>query len=123
MQVPLLSDSYLKELVAAFPEDMTVYNLSIDGGLAIAIACCAMQKERYGFWIGGVSARNDLEVQSTFNGKSLSGQNQKASRSWTWASLLRIFLDSNQSLIHTRAVLHCRKRDTLHKTVILHTKS
>ena len=60
VQVPLLSDSYLKELVAAFPQDMTVYNLSIDGKLATATACCAMQKERYGFWIGGVNARKDL---------------------------------------------------------------
>jgi lipid II:glycine glycyltransferase (peptidoglycan interpeptide bridge formation enzyme) len=62
MNVPLLSDSYLKELVAAFPQDMTVYNLIIDGKLATAIACCVMQKERYGYWIGNVSARKDLYV-------------------------------------------------------------
>ena len=62
MRVPLLSDSYLKELVAAFPQDVTVYNLTIDGRLAAAIACCAMQKGRYGLWIGGVSARRDLGV-------------------------------------------------------------
>ena len=62
MKVPLLSDSYLKELVAAFPQDMTVYNLSIDGKLATATACCVMQKERYGYWIGNVNARKDLSV-------------------------------------------------------------
>ena len=62
MQVPLLSDSYLKELVAAFPQDVTVYNLSIDGRLATAIACCVMQKERYRWWIGGVNVRKDLSV-------------------------------------------------------------
>jgi hypothetical protein len=59
IEVPLLSDSYLKELVAAFPQDMTVYNLIIDGKLATATACCAMQKERYFAWIGGVNARRD----------------------------------------------------------------
>jgi hypothetical protein len=62
IQVPLLSDSYLKELMAAFPQDMTVYNLTIDGKLATATACCAMQKERYGLWIGLASARQDLPV-------------------------------------------------------------
>jgi len=62
LQVPLLSDSYLKELVAAFPRDVTVYNLIIDGTLATAIACCVMQKERYGLWIGLVNAREDLQV-------------------------------------------------------------
>jgi len=62
VQVPLLSDRYLKELVAAFPQDVTVYNLSIDGKLATAAACCAMQKERYGYWIGLVNARKDLPV-------------------------------------------------------------
>ncbi|MGZ4928533.1 MAG: GNAT family N-acetyltransferase [Halobacteriota archaeon] len=60
MQVPLLSDRYLKELVAAFPNDVTVYNLIIDGKLATAEACCVMQKERYAIWIGGTSARRDL---------------------------------------------------------------
>ena len=60
IKVPLLSDSYLKELVAAFPQDVTVYNLTIDGRLATATACCVMQKERYCFWIGNVSARKDL---------------------------------------------------------------
>jgi hypothetical protein len=63
MKVPLLSDRYLKELVAAFPQDITVYNLTIDGTLATAIACCVMQKERYCYWIGGVSARKDLSGQ------------------------------------------------------------
>jgi hypothetical protein len=62
LKVPLLSDSYLKELVAAFPQDMTVYNLSIDGRLAAAMACCVLQKERYSWWIGGTSARKDLSV-------------------------------------------------------------
>ncbi len=61
-EVPLLSDSYLKELVAAFPQDVTVYNVSIDGTLATAIACCVMQKERYGLWIGMVNVRKDLQV-------------------------------------------------------------
>jgi lipid II:glycine glycyltransferase (peptidoglycan interpeptide bridge formation enzyme) len=41
---------------------MTVYSVSIDGKLAIANVYCAMQKERYAFWIGGVSTRNDLAV-------------------------------------------------------------
>jgi hypothetical protein len=62
IEVPLLSDSYLKELVAAFPQEMTVYNLIIDGRLAAAEACCVMQKERYAIWIGGSSARKDLGV-------------------------------------------------------------
>jgi len=62
VQVPLLSDSYLKELVAAFPQDVTVYNLIIDGRLATAAACCVMQKERYGYWIGMVNPRNGLNV-------------------------------------------------------------
>jgi hypothetical protein len=62
VQVPLLSDSYLKELVAAFPQDVTVYNLTIDGRLAAAEACCTMHKERYAIWIGGTSARKDLGV-------------------------------------------------------------
>jgi hypothetical protein len=61
--VPLLSDSYLKELLAAFPQDVTVYSASIDGRLAIATACCVLQKKRYGYWIGGVSGRKDLHVQ------------------------------------------------------------
>jgi hypothetical protein len=60
--VPLLSDRYLKELVATFPEDITVYNVSIDGKLATASACCVMQKERYCTWIGGVSLRKDVGV-------------------------------------------------------------
>ena len=62
IEVPLLSDRYLKELVAAFPQNVTVYNLSIDGKLATAAACCVMQKERYGYWIGLVNARQDLAV-------------------------------------------------------------
>jgi len=62
VQVPLLSGSYLKELVAAFPQDVTVYNLTIDGKLATTIAFCAMQKERYHWWIGGVNVRKDLSV-------------------------------------------------------------
>jgi hypothetical protein len=60
--VPLLSDSYLNELEATFPQDMTVYSVSIDGRLATATACCVMQKERYGYWIGNANARKDLNV-------------------------------------------------------------
>jgi lipid II:glycine glycyltransferase (peptidoglycan interpeptide bridge formation enzyme) len=63
LEVPLLSDEYLKDLVAAFPQDITVYDLMIDGKLATATACCAMQKERYAYWIGGVNVRKDLHVQ------------------------------------------------------------
>jgi len=59
MEVPLISDSYLKELVATFPQHIAVYNVSIDGRLATAAACCVMQKERYCAWIGGVNARRD----------------------------------------------------------------
>jgi lipid II:glycine glycyltransferase (peptidoglycan interpeptide bridge formation enzyme) len=59
---PILSNNYLEELVAAFPQDITVYKLSIDGKLATATACCVMQKERYCGWIGNVSARKDLPV-------------------------------------------------------------
>ena len=62
LKVPLLSDNYLKELVAAFPQDVTVYNVSIDGKLATATACCVMQKERYGYWIGNVNECEDLSV-------------------------------------------------------------
>ncbi len=62
VKVPLLSDSYLKELVAAFPQDITVYTLTIDGRLATATVCCVMQKERYCYWIGNVNARKDLSV-------------------------------------------------------------
>ena len=62
IEVPLLSDSYLKELVKTFPQEITVYNLSVDGSLATATACCAMQKERYCYWIGNVNARKDLSV-------------------------------------------------------------
>ena len=67
IKVPLLSDSYLKDLVAAFPQDTTVYNLTIEGKLATAIACCAMQKERYGLWIGMVNVRKDLQVIEHLN--------------------------------------------------------
>jgi hypothetical protein len=62
IEVPLLSDSYLKDLVAAFPRDVTVYTVSVDCRLAAAIVCCVMQKERYGYWIGNVNARKDLSV-------------------------------------------------------------
>jgi Acetyltransferase (GNAT) domain len=62
VQAPLISDSYLKELAATFPQDITVYTLSIDGRLAAAEACCALQKERYCSWIGGASTRKDLGV-------------------------------------------------------------
>jgi hypothetical protein len=63
-EVPLLSDSYLKELVAAFPQDITVYSVSIDGRLAAASTCCAMQKARYTLWIGGATVRKDLDVNA-----------------------------------------------------------
>jgi len=62
IEAPLISDSYLEELVAAFPQDMTIYNVSIDGKLATASVNCALQKERYATWIGGVNARRDLSV-------------------------------------------------------------
>jgi lipid II:glycine glycyltransferase (peptidoglycan interpeptide bridge formation enzyme) len=62
VQVPLLSDDYLKDLMAAFPKEMTVYNLTVDGRLAAAEACCAMQKEQYAVWIGGSSANRGLSV-------------------------------------------------------------
>ncbi len=62
IKVPLLSDSYLKELVGTFPQDITVYNLTIDGELATATACCVMRKERYCYWIGNVNLRKDLNV-------------------------------------------------------------
>ena len=65
-QAPLLSDSYLKELVAAFPQDVTAYNLTIDGRLATASVFCAVQKERYANWIGGVNLRKDLSVIDYF---------------------------------------------------------
>jgi hypothetical protein len=60
--MPILSDSYLKELIAAFPHDITVNTLNIDGRLAAATACCVMQKERYCYWIGNVGARKDLNL-------------------------------------------------------------
>jgi lipid II:glycine glycyltransferase (peptidoglycan interpeptide bridge formation enzyme) len=66
VQAPLLSDSYLKDLVAAFPQDISVYNLTIDGELATAIVCCVMQKERYCYWIGGVNVRKDLGANDYF---------------------------------------------------------
>ena len=62
VQVPLLSDSYLKELVAAFPKDITVYEISVDESLAAATTFCVMQKERYSYWIGGANVRKDLGV-------------------------------------------------------------
>ena len=65
-EVPLLSDSYLKELMTAFPQDVTIYNLSIDGRLVAATACCVIKKERYGAWIGGVNPCKGLTVQEYF---------------------------------------------------------
>jgi lipid II:glycine glycyltransferase (peptidoglycan interpeptide bridge formation enzyme) len=62
VQVPLLSDEYLKDLVAAFPQDITIYNLMIDGRLAAAEACCAMQKEQDAVWIGGARSDWDFSV-------------------------------------------------------------
>jgi hypothetical protein len=60
--VPLLSDSYLKELVAAFPQHVTVYSVTIDGRIAGATACCVLREDRYGYWIGNVNARKDLST-------------------------------------------------------------
>ena len=62
VQVPLLSDSYLKEVMAAFPRDMTVYHVIINGNLAAATVFCVLQKERYCYWIGGVNALKYLSV-------------------------------------------------------------
>jgi len=62
IEVPLLSDSYLKELAATFPQDVTVYSVSIDGRLAGATACCVLREDRYGYWIGNVNARKDLNT-------------------------------------------------------------
>jgi hypothetical protein len=80
--VPLLSDSYLKELVAAFSQDMTVYNPIIERRLATAIACCVLQKERYHRLTEGVDVRKDLNATVISYGESFSGQNQRALRSW-----------------------------------------
>jgi lipid II:glycine glycyltransferase (peptidoglycan interpeptide bridge formation enzyme) len=93
IEVPLLSDSYLKELVATFPQDVTVYSVSIDGRLAAATACCVMQKQRYGYWIGNVNARKDMSVNDYliweivkraksegFKKLDLGGANQRLSR-------------------------------------------
>lgn len=66
LQLSRLSESCLKELVAAFPHDVTIYNVIIDGKLAAASACCVMQKERYHWWIGGVNLRKDLGVNDYF---------------------------------------------------------
>jgi hypothetical protein len=93
IDVPLLSDSYLKELVATFPQDVTVYSVSIDGSLAAATACCVMQNERYGYWIGNANARKDMSVNDYliweivkraksegFKKLDLGGANQRLSR-------------------------------------------
>ncbi|MGZ7115565.1 MAG: GNAT family N-acetyltransferase [Halobacteriota archaeon] len=59
---PLLSDSYLKELVAAFPQRVMVYIVSIDGRIAGANVDCVLSEDRYGGWLGGVNARPDLKT-------------------------------------------------------------
>ena len=46
--------------MATFPQDVTVYTVSIDGSIAGATACCALREERYAHWIGNVNARRDL---------------------------------------------------------------
>jgi hypothetical protein len=56
----LFSDIYLEELVAAFPQRLTVHSVNIDGRIAGAILGCALREDRYAWWIGGVNARRDL---------------------------------------------------------------
>lgn len=58
----LFSDRYLEEVVAAFPQRVTVHSVSIDGTIAGAIACCVLREDRYGYWIGNVNARKDLNT-------------------------------------------------------------
>jgi hypothetical protein len=58
----LFSDRYLEDVVAAFPQRVTVHSVSIDGRVAGATACCALREDRYGLWIGGVNARKDLST-------------------------------------------------------------
>jgi hypothetical protein len=58
----LFSDRYLEELVAAFPQRVTVHSVSIDGRIAGATACCVLREGRYGYWIGNVNARKDLST-------------------------------------------------------------
>ena len=99
MQVPLLSDSYLKELVAAFPQDVTVYNLSIDGRLATATACCAMQKERYRCWIGGVNVRKDLSVNEYLIWEVVQRAKSEGFKKLDLGEADRVSLDTNRSLI------------------------
>jgi lipid II:glycine glycyltransferase (peptidoglycan interpeptide bridge formation enzyme) len=62
----LFSDSYLEELAAAFPQRVTVHSVSIDGSIAGATACCVLREDRYGYWIGGVNARRDLNTNEFF---------------------------------------------------------
>ena len=122
--MPLLSDSYLKELVAAFPKDVTVYNLIIDGKLATAIVYCAMQKERYAFGsVALVHARtcgvNEYIIWEVakraksegFKKLDLGGGDENLSR---YKSKFNPILEPYCTL---------EKRDTLGKTSILHTKS
>ncbi|MGZ5545357.1 MAG: GNAT family N-acetyltransferase [Limisphaerales bacterium] len=58
----LFSDSYLEELVAAFPQRMTVHSVSIDGRIAGAIACCVLREDQYAYWMVGVNVRRDLKI-------------------------------------------------------------
>ena len=94
VKVPLLSDSYLKELVAAFPVDITVYTLSIDGILATAAVCCVLQKERYCYWIGGVRARKDLSAQEYLISEVIRQAKSKGFKKLDWAKVMRVFLDT-----------------------------
>ena len=123
IEVPLLSDSYLKELVAAFPQDITVYTLSIDGMVATAIACCAMQKERYGLWIGGVSARRDLGVNEYLDWEVI-----KRAKSESFKKLDLGVSDAGPARYKSKfnpvlePFLTLTKTDTLHKIHFAYTK-
>jgi hypothetical protein len=58
----LFSDRYLEELAAAFPHRVMVHSVSIDGRIAGATVCCVLREDRYGYWIGNVNARRDLNT-------------------------------------------------------------
>jgi len=62
LKTPLFSDSYVEELAATFPERVTVHSVYIDGSIAGAIVCCVLREGRYGYWIGNVNARRDLNT-------------------------------------------------------------
>jgi hypothetical protein len=122
VQVPLLSDSYLKELVAAFPQDITAYNLFIDGKLATATACCVMQKERYGFWIG-LSAREQRGLNEYLIREAV-----KRAKSEGFKKLDLGVSDAGPSLFKSKfdpvlePFLTLKKTDTLHKVYFVYKK-